>query len=73
MSAIRQKEKWVAAVLAFFFGGFGIHKFYLGRSGAGMAYLVFFWSFIPALLALVDFIRLLAMSESAFNREYNGA
>ncbi|MCG9127931.1 TM2 domain-containing protein [Candidatus Poribacteria bacterium] len=29
-SAIGQKEKLVAALLAIFLGGFGIHKFYLG-------------------------------------------
>ncbi len=29
---VSKKNKIVAALLAFFFGGLGIHKFYLGKS-----------------------------------------
>jgi len=34
-----QKSKIVAALLAFFFGCFGIHHFYLGNSKTGIIYL----------------------------------
>ncbi len=35
------KNKLVAALLALFLGGLGIHKFYLGRTGWGIIYLLF--------------------------------
>ena len=36
-----------------------------GETGAGVLYLVFFWTFIPSILALVAFISLLPMSDEA--------
>ncbi|WP_330204199.1 NINE protein [Cyanobacterium sp. DS4] len=65
------KQKSIAAVLAFFVGGFGVHKFYLGNNFAGILYLLFFWTFIPSILAIFDFLGLLLMSEQAFNAKYN--
>lgn len=49
-------SKVVYCVLAFFLGGIGIHKFYAGRSGAGIAMLLFCWTGIPSIIALIDFI-----------------
>lgn len=49
-------NKLVYCILAFFLGGIGIHKFYAGKSGAGIAFLLFSWTFIPAFIALIDFI-----------------
>ncbi|MCL9804486.1 TM2 domain-containing protein [Flavobacterium amniphilum] len=65
------KSKITAIVLAFFLGGIGIHKFYLGKSVQGILYLIFCWTFIPALLAFFEFFGLLLMSESSFNMKYN--
>ncbi|HMG82735.1 MAG TPA: NINE protein [Ferruginibacter sp.] len=65
------KSKTTAAILAFFLGGLGIHRFYLGQSGKGFLYLIFCWTFIPSIIALVDFIVFLTMDESAFNAKYN--
>ncbi|AFZ54825.1 NINE protein [Cyanobacterium aponinum UTEX 3222] len=65
------KQKSIAAVLAFFVGGFGVHKFYLGNNFAGILYLLLFWTFIPSILAIFDFLGLLLMSEQAFNAKYN--
>ncbi|GFE71470.1 NINE protein [Chroococcus sp. FPU101] len=65
------KNKSVATLLAFFLGGFGIHKFYLGETLAGVLYLVFFWTMIPGLIAFFEFIGLLIMSEQSFNAKYN--
>lgn len=67
------KNKWIAAILAFpgFFGWSGIHKFYLGNNVAGLLYFLFSWTFIPAILAIFDFIGLVLTSEEAFNRKYN--
>lgn len=65
------KSKTTATILCLFLGGFGIHRFYLGQSGIGLLYLLFCWTFIPAILALIDFIRLLLMSDEEFNQKYN--
>lgn len=65
------KNRVAAALLAFFLGGFGVHKFYLGQVGLGILYLLFFWTLIPALIAFIEFIILLCMSDDAFNQRYN--
>ena len=43
------KTKIAAALLAIFLGSFGIHKFYLGQTGKGVLYLIFFWTAIPGI------------------------
>ena len=65
------KSKSTTALLAFFLGGLGIHRFYLGQNVMGLLYLVFCWTFIPALIALFDFFVFIFMSESRFNYKYN--
>jgi TM2 domain-containing membrane protein YozV/Tfp pilus assembly protein PilE len=67
-----RKSKAVAAVLAFFLGGFGVHRFYLGQWGWGLVYLLFFWTLIPGLVALVDFIVILATSDERFQEKHAG-
>ncbi len=67
------KDKNVAAILALFLGGIGVHKFYLGRTGWGIVYLLFAWTMIPAFAALVEFIILATMDTDEFNRRFNGA
>lgn len=44
----------VYGLFALFLGGFGVHKFYAGRVGMGVVYLLFCWTFIPAIVALVE-------------------
>ncbi|HFD4007882.1 TPA: TM2 domain-containing protein [Vibrio parahaemolyticus] len=65
------KSKMSAALLALFLGGLGAHKFYLGRKGWGIAYLLMFWTAIPAMIAFIEFIILLCTSEESFNEKYN--
>ena len=64
------KNRIAAALLAFFLGGFGVHKFYLGKIGQGFLYLIFCWTFIPALIAFVEFILYLCSSDEDFARKY---
>lgn len=64
------KSRIAAALFAFFLGGFGGHKFYLGQVGMGIVYLLFFWTFIPAIIAFIEFILFLTMSDDAFNKKY---
>jgi TM2 domain-containing membrane protein YozV/ribosomal protein L40E len=67
------RNKFVAAVISLFLGGLGLHKFYLGKTGQGIMYLLFCWTFIPAIIAFVEAIRFLLMSDEAFAKEYGGA
>ena len=64
------KSRIVAVLLAFFLGGFGGHKFYLGQIGIGILYLLFVWTFIPVIIAFIEFIILLTMSDEVFNQKY---
>lgn len=65
------KSKGTAALLAFLLGDLGIHKFYLGKGGQGILYLLFCWTFIPWILAIFDFFILICMSENEFDQKYN--
>jgi TM2 domain-containing membrane protein YozV len=61
-----EKSRIAAALLAIFLGGFGVHKFYLGKMGQGVLYLLFFWTVIPALVAFVEGIIYLTKSDAEF-------
>lgn len=64
------KSRLAAALFALLLGGLGVHKFYLGRVGWGIVYLLFFWTFIPAVLGLIEGIIYITMSEEAFAQKY---
>lgn len=64
------KSKVVAAILAFFLGGFGIHKFYLNQSGMGLLYLLFCWTGIPMFIAFLEGIVYLVTDDQKFQRKY---
>ncbi|HTL34003.1 MAG TPA: TM2 domain-containing protein [Kofleriaceae bacterium] len=66
------KNKVTAGLFALFLGGIGVHKFYLGQVGSGIVYLLFFWTFIPALIAFIEAIVLLTMTDEDFARRYPG-
>ncbi|AJJ25975.1 TPA: NINE protein [Yersinia enterocolitica] len=65
-----ERNRVVAALLAFFLGGFGAHKFYLGKIGQGFLYLIFCWTFIPSIIAFIEFIIYLCNSDEEFARKY---
>ncbi len=50
----RKKSAVVTLLLTIFLGGLGIHKFYLGKPVLGILYLVFSWTGIPSIIALVE-------------------
>jgi TM2 domain-containing membrane protein YozV len=51
--AVRRDEV-VGVILALFLGTFGVHHFYLRRTGLGILYCFFFWSGIPAILGFIE-------------------
>ena len=48
-------NKVVYCLLTFFLGGIGIHKFYTGKIGTGILFIVFSWTLIPGLIAAIEF------------------
>lgn len=48
------KDETVGVLLALFLGTFGIHKFYLGETGWGVAYVLFSWTGIPAIAGFIE-------------------
>ncbi|MEM9836020.1 MAG: NINE protein [Bacteroidota bacterium] len=63
------KDKNLTAVLAFFGGAFGLHRFYLGQIGLGVLSCIFMP--IGAMLGVLDAIIFLSMDQAAFDRKYN--
>ena len=73
------KNRVIAALLAFFLGGFGFHKFYLGQNKAGIIMLVvclmgFFLLGIPSLIigviAFIEAILYITKSDADFDATY---
>ncbi|HEY3626706.1 MAG TPA: NINE protein [Terracidiphilus sp.] len=51
--AVRRDEV-VGILLALFAGTFGVHHFYLRRTGLGILYCCFFWTGIPSILGFIE-------------------
>lgn len=67
----KHKDRMIAAGLALLLGGLGAHKFYLNQPGMGIIYFIFCWTFIPALIAAIEGILYLCMSDADFSHKYN--
>ena len=66
------KNKIVACLLAIFLGGLGAHKFYFGKWFQGFIYLIFSWTGIPAIVALIEGIYYFFMNDDDFQEKYGG-
>lgn len=55
--AVSDKSKVTAALLCFFVGGFGVHRFYVGKVGTGIVMLLTLGCL--GLWTLIDFIMIL--------------
>ncbi|MBO4555509.1 MAG: NINE protein [Elusimicrobiales bacterium] len=47
-------NKAAYALLAILLGDIGVHKFYAGKTGMGIVYLLFCWTFIPGIIGLIE-------------------
>jgi ribosomal protein L37E len=61
------KSRVTAGILALLVGGLGVHKFYLGKIGLGFVYLIFFWTFVPAIIAFIEGIIYLVQDDLTFS------
>lgn len=66
------KSRPIAILLALLLGSFGIHRFYVGPTSWGVAYLIFFWTGIPGLLAWLEAIYWLTRSDAEWAQKYGG-
>lgn len=78
-----RKKKWVAALLALFFGIFGAHRFYLDQREKGILHLLVFcltvfvitslsWmAGVLAIIGFIDSVLLMSMDRATFNARYN--
>ena len=64
------KNRIAAAVFALILGGLGIHKFYLGRVGQGILYLLLCWTLVPTIIGFIEGIIYLTMSDQEFAQKY---
>ncbi len=60
IGAVSPKSKTTAAVLCFFFGALGVHRFYVGKVGTGILQL--FTLGLVGIWALIDLITILCGS-----------
>lgn len=65
------KNKLAAGLLGIFLGGIGIHKFYMGKIGAGILYLVFCWTGIPAIIGFIEGIVYLCSDDHNFQVKHH--
>ncbi|HEY1646854.1 MAG TPA: NINE protein [Terracidiphilus sp.] len=49
-----RRDEIVGILLALFLGTFGVHHFYLRRTGLGILYCFFCWTGIPAILGFIE-------------------
>jgi TM2 domain-containing membrane protein YozV/Tfp pilus assembly major pilin PilA len=69
VSEFVSKNKTTAALLAFFVGGLGVHRLYLGQWW-GIIYLLFWGTLIPSIVSLIESIVFLASSQESWDRKY---
>lgn len=59
-------NKVAYVLLAIFLGGLGIHKFYSGKTALGVLYILFCWTFIPSLIALIEAIIAISKTSDVY-------
>jgi TM2 domain-containing membrane protein YozV len=70
MLTASSRSRVTAAVLAILLGGLGVHKFYVGKPGIACLYILFCWTFIPAIIGLIEGVVYLTMDDEAFGAKF---
>lgn len=63
-------SKVTAGLLGILLGGLGVHKFYLGQIGWGIGYVLLCWTYVPALVGLIEGIIYLTTNDDDFAAKY---
>ncbi len=64
------KPRTKAILLALFLGGIGAHKFYQNKIAIGLLYLFFCWTAIPGVIALIEFIYYLTLTDEKYEAKF---
>lgn len=65
------KSKTTAGILGILLGGIGVHKFYMGKIGAGFVYLLLSWTWLPLIAGIVEGILYLVEDDARFQAKLN--
>jgi TM2 domain-containing membrane protein YozV len=71
-NSIKYKDQKLAGVLWIFLWWAWIHKFYLWMYIQWILYLVFIWTFIPAIIGLFEWISYFSYSKEYWDFKFNG-
>ncbi len=63
-------KKLAAILFAFFLGGIGAHKFYIGETIVGIFYLLLWFTLIPSILGFIEAILFIGMTNEEFKDKY---
>ncbi|GEM_PF-3313102 len=66
----KEIKRVTAGLLAIFFGGFGIHKFYLGKVFQGLLHFIFFFTLIPFVIGIKEGLKYLKATDQEFYLQY---
>ena len=56
-------NKTIYIIVALILGGLGVHKFYADQVGQGILHLVFFWTGIPSVVAIIHAIIVILLKK----------
>lgn len=64
------KSQLAAGLLAIFFGGIGLHHFYMGRAAVGFLFILFCWTGIPAIIGFFEGVIFLTEDSERWARRF---
>ncbi len=65
---LKKVDKTSYILLSMLLGGFGVHKFYAGKTALGVVYLIFCWTYIPAILGFIEGIVVINKPADKFGK-----
>lgn len=60
----------IVGIVAIVLGPFGVHKYLMGRRWIWLIYAIFSWTFVPAIVGIIEGILYLSCSEEKFEQKY---